>query len=230
MRNPDFGLTGLEALEQRDLKFLIDNFPAPGRSYEEIAELIHTLPSTVESMLSSDYVFERLFDRRELLLDISPFLLFSVLLRRTAPETPTGHERRVFNYLANLLSLFVRTERLYRPHPGLDATYEYLTDMIAEAENASTREQFMIYSHIGNYALYLTGLFADWIDHHHRYRRRLVDREFYVEFGQTYFERAASHPLAREYGLDAVFLRLAIMFGHYRDLLDRVARRYLFPA
>ena len=50
---------------------------------------------------------------------------------------------------------------------------------------------------------------------------------FFTNSGRAYFERAASHPLAREYGLQEVFLRLAMMFDHYRNALNYMAREYL---
>ena len=227
MQLPDFARTDLRPLQDRDLKFLMENFPEPGRSYEEIAQVIHRIPTTLDSMLDSEFVFQKILEQRTLLVDVSPFLLFNVLLRRSLAENRNFRERKVINYIANLLSLFVTAERVHRVR-GSDAhTYEYIVDMIAEAARSDARRQFLVYSHIGNYTLWLTGLFEEWIQHRHRYKRRPVDMSFFTDSGRAYFERAASHPLAREYGLEDVFLRLAMMFDHYRNALNYMAREYL---
>ena len=171
MQTPDFARTDLSQLVDKDLQFLIENFPKPGRSYEEIAQLIHHLPTTLESMLNSESLFDKIRDRSLLILEISPFLFFSVLLRRSLMDRRILGDKKVINYIANLLSLFVRTDRLHRIHRNDKQTHHYLTDMIQEAANADTRRQFLIYSHIGNYSLYLTGIFPQWIEYRRRYKK-----------------------------------------------------------
>lgn len=227
MARPDFAHTELHRLEDRDLRFVIENFPVPGRSYEEISQLVNSLPTTVESMLSSDYLYEKVRDRGKLLLDISPFLLFSVLLRRTLSDHRTRNDRKIINYMANLLSIFIKADRLYRVQPGDPDAREYIVDLIEEAQRADGRRKFHIYSHIGNYSLFLTGLFPRWIEHRHRYGRRPVDIQYYVDFGRAYFRRAAEHPMARELALEEVFLRLALLFDSYKAGLNRMSRDYL---
>ncbi|MFQ5938336.1 MAG: hypothetical protein ACE5LB_18190 [Acidiferrobacterales bacterium] len=227
MKIPDFAHTNLQPLADRDLKFLMENFPEPGRSYEEISQIIDRLPTTLDSMLDSEFVFQKIWEQRAVLLDISPFLFFNVLLRRSVDNPRTANDRKVINYIANLLSLFVKAERLYRIHRGDSQTYEYLVDMIEEAARADTHRQFLVYSHIGNYTLWLTGLFPEWLEYRRRYKRRPVDVSFFTNSGRAYFERAASHPLAQEYGLNDVFLRLAMMFDHYKSGLNHMAREYL---
>jgi hypothetical protein len=227
MSRPDFAYTDVTRLADGDLKFLVENFPQPGRSYEEIAQLIHQLPTTLESMLDSDFVFDKILGQRRFLIDISPFLLFNVLLRRILTGERTAKERGVINYLANLLSLFVRTDRLYRVQQYDQETHENFVELIEEATYGDSRRQFLVYAHIGNYALFLTGLFPEWIEYRHRYQRRPVSPAFYTDLGRAYFERAAAHALAREYRLNEVFFRLAFMFDHYKSALNQLANRYL---
>ena len=83
MQTPDFARTDLSQLVDKDLQFLIENFPKPGRSYEEIAQLIHHLPTTLESMLNSESLFSKIRDRSLLILEISPF---SILQCALAPQ------------------------------------------------------------------------------------------------------------------------------------------------
>lgn len=224
---PDIAATGLERLTQHDLRFLVENFPQPAASYAEMARLFASLPNTVESMLGAEYVHRAIFERRRELLNISPFLLFSVLLRRCMDSARTPTDRAVINYLANLLSLFVRADRVYRPEAE-GANYEYLADLAAEVEQADERRRFILQAHIGNYGLYLSGIFADWLEYRHRYQRRPLDARYYADMGRTGYREAAASRLARAYELEDVFLRLALTFDHYRERLSVLAREYLF--
>lgn len=226
MRRPDFAQTGL-ALHEGDLRFLIDNMPGPGKSYEEIAQLLEELPTTLESTLNSEYVYNLIRDRQQLLLDVSPFLLFSVLLRRSLGRPRSAIERRVLYYLANLLTLFIRTDRVFRVEPDDADPRAYVVELLEEAAEAEPRRAFVTYAHIGNYALWLTGLNLAWLEHRQRFGRRPVSPDYYKGFGQSNFDRAARHELAREFGLEDVFLRLAMMFEHYRRGLAHMRQEHM---
>jgi hypothetical protein len=63
-------------------------------------------------------------------------------------------------------------------------------------------------------------VFPAWIEHRHRYKRRPVDRGYFVQQGQTYYHQAAVHRLASEYGLNDVFMRLALDFDRYSRALN----------
>ena len=224
---PDIAIRGLERLSDNDLRFLLANFPGPAASYDEMRRVFAALPSTLESMLSAEYVQRAIFEKRRDLLGISPFLLFSVLVRRCMDTARTPTDRAVINYLANLLGLFVRADRVYRPQED-EARYEYLADLAAQANEADERRRFILQAHIGNYALYLTGVFADWLEYRHRYQRRPLDARYYADMGRAGYREAAASRLARAYELEDVFLRLALTFDHYRERLNVLAREYLF--
>lgn len=224
---PDFARTDAAGLDDSDLRFVLAHFPSPAESYEDMAAGGLALPDTIESMLSSPWLLERILDARETILRISPFLLFSALVRASQPERPAGVERAVASYLANLLALFVDADRVYQVQAGDTQGYEYLVDLLAEAENAGARRRFLIDAHIGNHAIFISGVFARRLRHRARYGKSTVSPRYYVELGASGFHRAAGHRLAHEYGLGEVFLRLAVGFEHYRATLERMARRWL---
>jgi hypothetical protein len=227
MHRPDFACNNLDPLKPGDLRFLIDHFPEPGKNLEEIATVLHQFPNTLDSMLDSEYVAVQILNRRDELLNISPFLLFNVLLRRTLGRPRGSTDRSVVNYLANLLALFVHSDRVHRITRDDRQTYEYLFDMVAAAAEADPQREFLLHSHIGNYALYLTGMFPGWIEYRHRYRRRPVNMDYYIDMGRAHFQQAATHRLAGEFGMDAVLFRLAVMFDTYRSGIRHMARDYL---
>lgn len=226
---PDFAVTDVSGLKGSDLEFLIEHFPRPGKDYRELASVIDSLPSTLESMLESDYVLERVLDKQNLMLDVSPFLLFNILLRRALPGRRTPLERRVINYIANLLALFVKVDRLYRIRHNDPEMYEYIVDIVKRASDADPAERFAAYAHVGNFALFLTGMFPHWIEHRHRFRRRPVDRKYYEDQGGAYYHQAGLHPLADKFNLKDVFMRLAINFDSYAAALNTMQGRYLMP-
>ncbi len=229
-QRPDFAHVGLERLKDHDLKYVIEHFPLPGQNYEEIAKLILTLPSTLESLLNSEYLYHKIIERSELILEVSPFLFFNVLLRRAIKHTQTPKDRKIINYIANLLSIFIKVDRLYKVEPNDFDAHQTLLDLVTEAASANTRRQFLIYSHIGNYSLFISGLFPQWIEYRHRYKKRPLNMQYYVDYGRTYFQRAAEHPMARELALDDVFLRISLLFEIYKNLLNHIARDYLIPS
>lgn len=210
------------------MRFLVKNFPKPAASYEDMARIFSSMPTTLESTLEAEYVYRTIIENRRDLLEISPFLLFNVLLRRSIGGARTEIERAVVNYLANLLSLFVRTERVYRPEAGDRETYEYFVDLALEAASADERRRFLLQAHIGNYALYMTGIFRESLEYRHRYKRRPIGVRYYMDMGRVGYRDAAANRLARAYKLEDVFLRLALQFDHYRERLNVLAREYLF--
>ncbi|MDH5649117.1 MAG: hypothetical protein OEY67_05625 [Gammaproteobacteria bacterium] len=226
MLRPDFAHTGLARLEDRDLRFLIENFPSPGKDYREVVNLLHQMPTTLDSLLDSDYVFKSITDQKSLLLDVSPFLFFNVLLRRSVEQDRSRNGRRVVNYIANLLSLFVPTDRVYRIRNTDIKPVEYIVDMLAEAQSADSHRQFIIYCHIGNYSLYLTGLYSSWINNRYQYGRRPLNINYYLEQGQSSYSQAAGHRLADELGLREVFCQLSEMFDTYRKALNRMSATF----
>lgn len=227
MKRPDFAQLGPPALEPRDLVFLFEHFPVPGVDAVEAARRVHEHWNTVDSLLESDYVFQALCDRSVRWLEISPRLFFNVLLRRALRGRRQAMERRAIQYVANLLGLFTRTDRMYRVQGAEEKSFQYLVDLVQEAAQSGPERLFVVQSHIGNYALVLSGLFAPWIEHRNRYHRRPVNVEYYCKLGSSYYFTASRHRLADEFGLRGIFQELSGRFEYYRGGLERVGERYL---
>jgi hypothetical protein len=123
-------------LRRRDLQFMVDTLMPESTDKERIVELIQEDRRFVEAMLDDDRLFERLMSGKEILLSVSPWLLFAVLLRRarrdletTAFTTERRSLQKVFlfdtnevadlldqdalrAYLASMLASFTRIESM----------------------------------------------------------------------------------------------------------------------
>jgi hypothetical protein len=69
-------------LRCRDLRFLIETLMPESRDKEHAASLIQGDERLIEAMLDDDRLFQRLMAGEEILLRVSPWLFFTVLLRR----------------------------------------------------------------------------------------------------------------------------------------------------
>lgn len=225
MQTPDFAQWASPPLGPQDLRFLFEHFPVPGINAEQAAIELATRWNTLDSMLESRYVFDALQDDKALCLSVTPRLYFNVALRHSLPRQRNSLQRQVIHYLAHVLGLFARSERLYRVQEGEAQPYAYLVDLVQEAAQSSPERSFLVHSHIGNYAMFLAGLCKPWIDHRYTYKRRPVNLDYYCRMGRGYFSSASRHTLADLYGLRAVFRELAEQFDYYRVGLERLSMR-----
>jgi hypothetical protein len=223
MQSPDFAAVGLEHLQHKDLLFLFEHFPVAGVDPVEAVRRVHEQPLMLESILESRYVHDALLDQQATWLDVSPQLFFDVMLRRAMPGPRDRLERQVIHYLANLLGLFARTDRVYRLQAHETASFEYLADLMREGLEAGPERRFLVNAHIGNYALYLSGVCAPWVEHRRDYKRRPVSLEFYKRMGRSHYASAAGSSHAHTFGLREVFRHLAERFEHFRMGLRRLA-------
>jgi hypothetical protein len=82
--------------------------------------------------------------------------------------------------------------------------------------------------HLGNYSLWLAGLFPDYIAARHR-RKAGPDVSYYDALGRRGFGMASDHQLAHEYGLGTVLRTAADRFPSVRSALNGVSERVFFP-
>jgi hypothetical protein len=126
-------------LRRRDLLFLIDTLMPDSADPERAAERIHDDDELIETMLDDDGLFQRLITDEEVLVQVSPWLFFTTLLRRARrdleQETFTLERRGsqkvllfdtdeviqlleqepIRDYLATMLASFTRVESVTVP-------------------------------------------------------------------------------------------------------------------
>jgi hypothetical protein len=97
-----------------------------------------------------------------------------------------------------------------------------------DLEASEGERRFRVMVHLGNYALWLAGLFPDYIAARHL-RKGGPDVTYYDALGRRGFGLASDHALADRYGLDAVLRTAAERFPSVRGALNGLSDRVLFP-
>lgn len=154
--------------------------------------------------------------------------LFSYVVVRQALQRQGNDDRVLADYVASILLHFGLQQRARQIAEHDDATYDTLTALAAELEASDPPRAFLARAHMGNYALWLSGLFPDHIEQR-RWRRGGPDLEFFEVMGQRGFRLAADHRLANEHGLAPLFVTAADQFCAVRVALNQVSDRLLFP-
>jgi hypothetical protein len=131
------------------------------------------------------------------------------------------HDRHVSDYLASLLETFSQTARLKSPADGQANPIQYVSDMLIALRNASPVQTFLIRAHVGNYSLFITGIFRETVES--RSQRGAPDVGFYEDIGRSNFRVAAGHQVARSCALSSVFETLADGFTDVRLALNRLS-------
>jgi hypothetical protein len=209
-------------ITREDLAFLVGALENDARQRAPLRSLTED-PDALDRLLDSPLLFQRLLEAPRL-LDVSPYFFYYVVVRRAFLDHGI-EDRRAADYVGALLSHHVhgRTEGA---RPGV-----YLVDLVREiAEARSAEHAFSLQTEVGDRALYLAGVFPDWIYHRHRYGRRPVDLEYYEEMGSRYYAAAARHEAAARLELADVLGFLAEAFVALRQALNDLVDDHLHIA
>jgi hypothetical protein len=179
-----------------------------------------------DSLLDMPALLERLLAVRSVLVP-SEVLFFYVLVRHTLLRAHCD-DRELADYIAALLLEFGKRDRAWRVDWNDDQRHRYLIDILADLEATDSERRFKVLAHLGNYALWLAGLFPDYIAAR-RVRSGGPDLSYYEQLGARGFGQASDHALADQYGLDGVFRAAAEQFPILRLALNQVSDRVLFP-
>jgi hypothetical protein len=154
-------------------------------------------------------------------------LVFYLLVRHALLESGI-RDRILADYITAILVEFGREDRAFKVDATEPGRFMYLVDLVAAADSPDGRRQFLVRAHLGNYALWLTGIFPDYVTAR-VHRRGAPGLGYFEEMGATGYRLAAETPTAVDHGLDGVLRVAAEAFPDLRVALNRVSDRYLFP-
>ncbi len=167
-----------------------------------------------------------LLAHRDLRAPSAALLLYAVL-RRLLLDVGVD-DRDVTDYAAALVIAFGRGDRAWRIGEHDENRYGYLVDLAAEAERSDGERSFRVRVHTGNFALWLSGIFPDYIAAR-RARKGGPGLRYYEAMGRTGFLVASDHRLAGRYGLDGVLRQAGERFAELRVAMNRLSDQMLFP-
>ncbi|MGH7936571.1 MAG: hypothetical protein ACREF8_06150 [Chthoniobacterales bacterium] len=176
---------------------------------EETRDAVLDQPRLVEAILSQGGQ-----------LEISSAFYFYVLARHVLRRAAIT-DRKLCDYVASLLETFSRDNGLRGPHASGDQSQQYLSDMLIALSSASAEQTFLLRAHVGNYSLFISGIFHE--NAQRRSRRGAPDLEFYEKIGRTNYQLVASHSTARRCELNDVFEELADRFHEVRLALNHLS-------
>lgn len=155
-----------------------------------------------------------------------PFFLYVMV--RHALLRAGERDRAVSDYLAALLLAFGHKGRNERISEGDDELYDTLVSLLEDVNDRDPRRAFLVRAHLGNRALWVAGLFPDWVEQR-KWRKGGPDLGYFEELGKRGFELAAEHRIAEQYGMSEVYAAVAARFGLLRVALNSVSDALLFP-
>lgn len=177
-------------------------------------------------LLDAPELAERLLAVRTLLAPSEALFLYVMV--RHALRTEGVDDPDLSDYLAALLLAFGQRDRAWRVDWNDDQRHRYLVDILADLDATDGPRRFKVMAHLGNYALWLAGVFPDYIAAR-QVRRGGPGLDYYDTLGSRGYALAAEHDLADRMGLDGVFRTAADRFGEVRGALTSMSDRVFFP-
>lgn len=193
---------------------------ALARNPQEAVSLVELLSDETERnrVLDHEALYDAVVEGTDC-LSVSPNLYFYVLTRRVLCRSGLD-ERALTDYVAGVLAGFSHTQQLTGSGGETSArSFGYVCDLMEKLTTVGRREAFTLRSHLGNYALFLSGVFAERVEAHAA-RRGAPGLSFYEGVGRSSYQTVADHPDARACGLDAIFVQLAEEFLRIRLALN----------
>lgn len=199
-----------------------------GRDDPELREAARTRLENegVDSLLDDPRVLNALLT--DPVVTVSPALIFYVLIRHALLEGGLD-DAATADFVASLVVAFGHARRAYRISDDDEEEYHYLVDLVVSMASTEERRTFLLRSHLGNFSLWLAGLFPDFLEARSR-RRGAPPLGYYERMGRTGYHLAADSPQARDLGVDELLRGVARDFPGVRAALNRVSDRYLWPS
>ena len=191
------------------------------KSPRDAVSLVSLLSDEAErdAILDHDLIYDSVVDKTGC-LKVSAAFYFYILTRRVLRRVAL-EERALTDYVAAVLLAFSHVNQLHaqgEPDPSA-RSFTYLSDLMTQASNCPPEQAYVVRVHMANYALFLSGMFAERV-HAHVQRRGAPSLQFYESVGQSTFRTVADHPQARRTRLESIFRLLGEEFGRVRLALN----------
>ncbi len=205
----------------RDVEFILSVLGGKLEGADCLVQLLGD-EDTRDLILDDEALFHTLLERGGC-LRVSSHFYFYILVRQAFKRVGI-EDRGVADYVAEVLTEFAQSDRARCVLPGQASSLDYFFEMLSALQTVDDLTRFTLRAHIGNYSLFLSGVFAGRI-HGRAQRRGFPDVSYYVALGRTHFRAASDHRLAQRYELAGIFSTLSEQFEITRLALNDIADR-----
>lgn len=195
-----------------------------GRALDEAGSTL--ADQGIDPLLDDPRLQEGLLDSRQGSHASLP--LFSYVVVRQALTKAGENDRMLADYVASILLHFGLRQRATKIAEHDDESYDTLASIGDAIEGSDPRRSYLARAHLGNYALWMSGIFPDLIERR-RWRRGGPDLDYFETMGKRGYQLAAGHRLASDHGMTTLFATAAEKFPTLRVALNRVSDRLFFP-
>ncbi len=207
-----------------DMEFLAKTLTNEGGKTESLIKLSSDEQS-LDILLDDKRLLRALLDMRGCLV-VSLSFYFYVLVRHTLLRSGIDN-REAADYVASLLEEFSALRHMRRQGAGNHGALDYMCDMLTYISNSDGEQRFVLQAHVGNYALFLAGLFPRSVAFR-ELRKAAPGFRYYEELGSAHFRTAGDHELAHRYSISSVLQFLAHAFHDTRLALNGMAEEMFF--
>jgi len=145
--------------------------------------------------------------------------LFDTLTRRGSQQSQLS-DLEVRHYLADLLVKFVHIENVFPLQDEPGCNLQYIADILKKAEDSAVTDKLDFYKRIGDYTLFILGLFPESLNH----GRHCISLNYYTELGRRCYMTVSRNRFQPEAA--PVFRKLAEQFHNCVHTLNWV-RSYI---
>ncbi len=135
--------------------------------------------ATLETMLADEGIDAILDDprlsaalRRDPRGAHASLTLFAYVMIRTALRQAGESDRGMADYVTSIVLNFGVRGRALRISDSDDEVYDAIVELCEDLNDPDARRSFLVRTHLGNYALWLSGIFPDFIEQRHSTTRR----------------------------------------------------------
>lgn len=193
------------------------------KSQRDAVSLVSLLSDEAErdAILDHDLIYNSVVDQVGC-LQVSAAFYFYILTRRVLKRASLD-ERALTDYVAAVLLAFAHVNQLQPPDEKNPTarSFTYVSDLLTQLHTCSPEQAFVLRTHLGNYTLFLSGMFLERV-HAHAERRGAPGVSFYEAVGQSSYRSVAQHPQARRTDLHAIFELLGSEFRRVRLALNNL--------
>ncbi len=205
----------------QDVEFILSVLGGKLEAPECLVKLLGD-EDTRDLILDDDSLFHALLESGGC-LRVSSHFYFYILVRQVFKRAGIA-DRSVADYVAEMLAEFAQSDRARCVLPGQSSPLNYFFEMLSALQTVDDHTRFQIRAHIGNYSLFLSGVFPERIRARAE-RHGFPDLKYYVALGRTHFHAASDHRLAQRYELANIFSTLSERFETTRLALNDISDR-----